>query len=145
MNEIVSLTTVVVWAISVVGPPVVIQGGVLPPAVVVVIEVAHEQVEVAVVIDIAPAGAGGVAVRLQGRRYRGGIARHPERRTLVRERGPMTRGLPTSYAAGALSEIVSYGPEDIPAWPDPGTRSRRRTHPATTFLCGQLVPRTLDV
>lgn len=32
--------------------------------------------------------------------------------------GGLTRGIPTSYAAPPLSELISFGKENIPVWPD---------------------------
>lgn len=35
------------------------------------------------------------------------------------EHGPMTRGLPTSYAAEPLRQYIKSGDEPLPVWPDP--------------------------
>jgi hypothetical protein len=35
------------------------------------------------------------------------------------ERGPLTRGLPTSHAAPPLSSVMSAGDDPPPVWPDP--------------------------
>ena len=36
------------------------------------------------------------------------------------QHGPMTRGLPTSYAAEPLRRFIKAGNEPVPVWPDPG-------------------------
>ena len=40
------------------------------------------------------------------------------------KRGSLTRGMPTSYAAEPLSNIIQAGNEPVPVWPDPGGRTR---------------------
>ena len=40
------------------------------------------------------------------------------------ERGGMTRGLPTSYAAEPLKHLISPGAEPIPVWPHSEGKSR---------------------
>ena len=35
------------------------------------------------------------------------------------ERGGLTRGMPTSYAAEPLSKLIALGDEPAPVWPDP--------------------------
>lgn len=40
------------------------------------------------------------------------------------ERGPLTRGVPTSYAAPPLNSLISSGSEPPPVWPDADGTSR---------------------
>ena len=35
------------------------------------------------------------------------------------EPGPMTRGMPTSYAVEPLAGEISHSEDDVPVWPDP--------------------------
>jgi hypothetical protein len=40
------------------------------------------------------------------------------------ERGGMTRGIPTSYAAEPLNKLIAPGNEPIPVWPSPNGTAR---------------------
>ena len=40
------------------------------------------------------------------------------------ERGSLTRGIPTSYAAEPLCRFIQAGSEPIPVWPDPNGTAR---------------------
>lgn len=40
------------------------------------------------------------------------------------ERGALTRGLPTSYAAEPLNRLIAPGDEPIPVWPHPEGQKR---------------------
>ena len=56
------------------------------------------------------------------RRIRQGAVReflfHGLRYVFPASTGGLTRGVPTSYAALPLSELISFGQENIPVWPD---------------------------
>ncbi len=40
------------------------------------------------------------------------------------DRGEFTRGVPTSYAAGPLRDVIGQGSEPIPVWPHPQGKER---------------------
>ena len=56
------------------------------------------------------------------RRIRQGAVRefliHGLRYVFPAAMGGLTRGMPTSYAAPPLNELISFGKENIPVWPD---------------------------
>lgn len=44
---------------------------------------------------------------------------HGLKYVFVPDRGEMTRGMPTAYAAPPLDNLFIYGDEPLPVWPDP--------------------------
>jgi hypothetical protein len=56
------------------------------------------------------------------------------------EEGPLTRGVPTAWAAMPLRELISSDPSDVPVWPDPqGTVRGAGVEPLDPVL-----PRLID-
>ncbi len=49
---------------------------------------------------------------------------HAVKYSFPAERGDMTRGMPTSYAAEPLSHLIQPGSEPLPVWPDPNGKVR---------------------